>query len=70
MIDDTNSTNNYHRYHIRNIHATVRELSPVRKRTLLEQIQDQKIMHIFLGKEYNHQDCERIEKLLTKAEGK
>ena len=65
MIDDTNQVANYNRYRIREIHATVRSLSPERKQALLDQIQLQKGAYNLIGREYNHQDCERIESLLN-----
>ena len=65
MIDDTNQIANFQRYHIRNIHATTRLLSPERKQRLLDQIQLQKAAHNLLEQEYNHTDYARIESLLN-----
>jgi len=65
MLDTTNQIANYQRYHIRDIHATVRELSPEQKQRLLDQIQLQKTMHNLTGQEYNHTVCNRIESLLN-----
>jgi len=66
MIIDTNGqVANYNRYHIRDIHATIRTLTPERKQSLLDQIQDHKTTHNLMGREYNHTDCERIESLLN-----
>ena len=65
MIDDTNQIANFQRYHVREIHATTRTLSPERKQELLNQIQLQKAIHNLTSQEYNHQDCERIESLLN-----
>ena len=70
MIDDTNQIANYNHYHIRDIHATIRTLSPERKQKLLEQIQLQKVTHILLGRKFNHTDCERIETALRAKEKK
>ena len=65
MIDDENSIVNHARYHIRDIHTTVRSLSPERKQSLLDEIQLQKGVHNLTGQEFNHNDCERIESLLN-----
>jgi len=65
MIDDTNVTPNYNRYHIRDIHATVRELSPEQKQALLDKIQLQKGVHNLIDKGYDQQICERVESLLN-----
>ena len=64
-VDDTNSIINHNRYHTRDIHTTVRELTPERKQKLLDEIQLRKGLYNLMEKEYNHQDCERIEKLLN-----
>jgi len=65
MITDENAITNYNRYRIRDIHATVQLLSPERKQKLAEEIQLRKGICNLVGEEYNHQDCERIEKLLN-----
>ena len=65
MIDDTNQIINHSRFHVRDIHATVRELSPERKQQLLDEIQLRKGTCLLLEQPYNHIDCERIEKLLN-----
>ena len=70
QLDTTNQITNYNRYHIRDIHATVRTLPPERKQRLLDQIQLQKVTHILLGREFNHTDCERIESALRAKEKK
>lgn len=62
MIDDTNVTTNYNRYHTRSIYVTVRTLTPERKQRLHDEIQALKLSHT----SYDRQMCERIEKLLTK----
>ena len=70
MIDTNGQVSNYNRYRIRDIHATVRTLTPERKQSLLDQIQDHKTTHNLLGKNYNHTDCERIETALRAKEKK
>ena len=70
QLDTTNEIVNYQRHHIRDIHATVRELSPEQKQRLLDQIQLQKTMHNLTGREFNHTDCERIETALRAKEKK
>lgn len=66
MIDDTNATINYNRHHTRDIQAAVRSLSPEQKQQLLDKIALHRGVCNLIDKDYNHQDCERIEKLLTK----
>ena len=70
LVDDENAITNYNRYRIRDIHTTVRELSPERKQKLLNEIQLQKEVCNLTEREYNHQDCERIEKELRTKEPK
>ena len=65
QLDTENQIANYNRYHTRDIHTTIRTLSPERKQALLKQIQDHKIMYSLLDKEYNHTASERIESLLN-----
>ena len=70
LVDDTNQIVNHQRYHTRDIYATVRELTSEQKQRLAEQIQLQKGICNLTGREYNHQDCERIEKALRAKEEK
>jgi len=65
IIVDPNQVHNYTRYHIRDIHKTVRELTPERRELLLNQIQEHKIACDLLGKEYDQQSYDRIESLLN-----
>ena len=70
IIDDTNVTANHQRYHTRDIHATVRELLPEQKQKLLDEIQLRKAVCNLTRQDFNHTDCERIEKALRTKEGK
>ena len=70
QLDTTNQITNYNRYHTRDIHTTVRTLSPKRKQRLLDQIQLQKMIYTLMGREFNHTDCERIETALRAKEKK
>ena len=65
QLDTTNEIVNYQRYHVRDIHATVRTLSPERKQRLLDQIQLRKGVSNLNGASYNEQTCERVESLLN-----
>ncbi len=62
MIDGTNMVDNYGRYHIRDIHATIRDLSSLQRRQVRDEIQIQKLAN----RPYDTEMCHRIEKELAR----
>jgi len=70
MTDDANQVTNYNRYRIRDIHKTVRELSPEQKQKLLDKIELRKGVSNLNGQKYDEQTCKLVEKLLTEKSPK
>lgn len=66
MIDDTNSTNSYSRFHTREMRTAINTLSPDQKLKLLDEIQLQKAAHDLTAREYDRDNYKCIETLLKK----
>lgn len=66
MITNVNGIANYDRYHIRDIHKTIRLMSPEQKQGILDEIQLHKAACGLSKQEYDREVCERVERLLKK----